>query len=973
MFRFTLALLTLTPLIFSQKLPAFQWITEVDASGADSFAGLGVDAQGNTYLAGSTYSTAFPVKTPVQGRLASGGLYRIDGPGAAFSALGLSTASGIFVDPQNPNTLFAISSGSLMKSVDGGATFSKIGVPSTFVSTLAIDPTNDQILYAGSQDGLFKSTDAGVTWASSNGSLQPYEGNLWFQGIWIDPTTPNVIFGNILSKGNSLIRSADGGATWQTINIPAGAGMVTFDSANPGTLYTATSQTGFKSADHGLTFSSFAIPAIFVAILPDPKQPGRLVGIGSGAFFESVDGGSTWPQKPKLPFVTTDALGTLIAADWSNGFIYAVVPSPSTVVRITSDLQTATPVGPPATGFIGGITVSNGRVYVAANGSRDVYVTKLDPQGNVVYSTYFGGSADDVATAMAVDRNGNVFVTGTTTSLDFPVTKGAYATTGASFLFKLNPDGSLGYSTYFAPGGNTPAAIAVDATGSAYLAGSSGGNLPVTPGAYQTQCNCASIPAFFITIFQQSGFVTKFDPTGATLVYSTYVGAAVEIPYSSVISSLALGSDGSAYVAGGTQVLKLNASGSALLASLKASLTPQVMTLAPDGSVFVVGTANQFQTTAGAFQTTLQSPPPLPSQASYYPATVVAKYDSQLANLLAATYFGFAKQTKEVAVDSGGNVYIGGASSAQGLPTRTPIQSAFSYNSGFLSELSSDLSTLLFSSYFGDTHPFTVQGIATTASGSVIIGGSTGLSGNATAGPLNIYVNSLTLAPPPALRIDSVVNAASLLDGQITAGETIVVRGAGFGSDAQLMINGAPATPISMTASSITAVVPQTVPAGAAVIQVQSGGTNANQIVVPVSATAPGIFSQDGSGFGQGYILNKDGTLNTPSNPAATGDQITIFATGVGPVSFTQGYAVTQYPVNVFLDGFYCNGVAAVMGPVSGLPGSVYQITVKVPLIADLVANNPDLKNFTFPALCPITVQINSVASQNGIAISISQ
>ena len=182
-----------------------------------------------------------------------------------------------------------------------------------------------------------------------------------------------------------------------------------------------------------------------------------------------------------------------------------------------------------------------------------------------------------------------------------------------------------------------------------------------------------------------------------------------------------------------------------------------------------------------------------------------------------------------------------------------------------------------------------------------------------------------------------------------------------------------------MTASSITRYLfTQTVPAGAAVIQVQSGGGTSNQIssnqmVVPVSPTAPGVFSQDGSGFGQGYILNKDGTLNTPSNPAATGDQITIFATGVGPVSFTQGYAVTQYPVNVFLDGFYCNGVAAIMGLVSGLPGSVYQITVKVPLIADLVANNPDLKNFTFPALCPITMQINSVASQNGIAISISQ
>src|ERR1019366_4039792 len=106
-------------------------------------------------------------------------------------------------------------------------------------------------------------------------------------------------------------------------------------------------------------------------------------------------------------------------------------------------------------------------------------------------------------------------------------------------------------------------------------------------------------------------------------------------------------------------------------------------------------------------------------------------------------------------------------------------------------------------------------------------------------------------------------------------------------------------------------------------IYVVSGGAASNDVVMPVGAASPGIFSQDGSGYGQGYILNKDGTLNTPSNPAAPGDPITIFATGVGPVSFTQGYAMTQFPVNVFVEDFYANGVAAVMRPVSGLPGSV--------------------------------------------------
>ncbi len=192
-------------------------------------------------------------------------------------------------------------------------------------------------------------------------------------------------------------------------------------------------------------------------------------------------------------------------------------------------------------------------------------------------------------------------------------------------------------------------------------------------------------------------------------------------------------------------------------------------------------------------------------------------------------------------------------------------------------------------------------------------------------------MNSLALTPPPALRIDAVENAASVLDGAISAGETIVVEGAGFGSGAQLLIGGIAVPAISVTATAITAVVPQSVPVGAVEIQVQSGGASSNQVLMPVGVTSPGIFAQNGLGYGQGYILNKDGTLNTPSNPAAPGDPITIFATGVGPVSFTaisgQSYAVTQFPVNVLIDGFYSNGVAAVMGPVNGFPGSVYQIT----------------------------------------------
>src|SRR5579863_109263 len=530
MFRFMLAALALAPLAFSQNLPAFRWIKQVDGSGVDAFAGLGVDAQGNTYIAGSTYSTTFPVKAAVQSHLASAGLYRIDGPGSAYAELGLTSASFIVIDPLNANTLYSASSGALLKSVDGGATFSALAVPSPYVLALAIHPVNDQILYAGTFDlGILKSTDGGATWTSANAGLHGSANQFTASAIWIDPSMPSVLFSNAT---NNFVRSADGGASWQIVDSSIGVVSVSFDSANPGTLYVTTNDdnANYKSTDHGHTLSTCPTPAPFAAVLPDPNHPGRLLGAGYGVIAESDDGGSTWVPKTNFGFVGN----ALFVPDWANGFLYTVT-APSGVVRISSDLQTVTPVGP-GLGNITGLAVANGHVYVSVLATRDVFVTKLDPQGNLVYSTYYGGHADDVAAAMVVDPSGNVYVTGTTTSLDFPVTKGVYAATGTSFLFRLNPDGSVGYSTYFT--GASPLAVAVDASGSAYLAGSSSGNLPVTPGAYQTACNCSPISTGFLTIFLESGFATKFDPAASSLIYSTYISATAE--FASPVNTLAL-------------------------------------------------------------------------------------------------------------------------------------------------------------------------------------------------------------------------------------------------------------------------------------------------------------------------------------------------------------------------------------------------------------------------------------------------
>jgi len=613
--------------------------------------------------------------------------------------------------------------------------------------------------------------------------------------------------------------------------------------------------------------------------------------------------------------------------------------------------------------------------HLASPGKTNCFVAKLDPSGNVIYSTYFGGTGGDSAFAMAVDPAGNVYVTGTTGSTDFPTTPGTFmpvSNQSTSFLFRLNPDGSLEYSTYFTADQEI-GGIAVDPSGSVYIAGFTSGGLPVTPGAFQTTFPPQPPCTIFCHPVPQE-FLARFNPAASALVFATYLTLNT---FGGPGIPLALAPDGSAYVGIPQGIDRIDATGSSLVASLNGSITPAAMVVDADGNLYVAGTPYPpFSPTPSAFQTVpnpvpdlLQTNPAYPNPLTSSTADAIAKLDPLLHQILAASYFYSTggNSINSLALDAEGNVYAGGYTSP-GLPTRAPLFGPF--GAGFLSELSGDLSKLLFSSYFGAHTNFGVQSVAVEPDGHVLIAGPEVVYPNGycapvycyVPGPSNIWVNSLTLSPPPALRIDSIVNAASLLDGPTSAGETIQVRGAGFGSNAQLIIGGLVVPAISASSTQVTAVVPAGIPNGAAEVVVQSGGSVSNQVLVPMASTSPGIFSANGTGYGQGYIINQDGSLNTPDNPAVLGDRVTIYATGIGPVSFTDGYAVTEFPSNVFIGGVYCDGVAAYLGPVTGFPGSIYRLTVYVP-------NPPGV---TFPKLNPIVLQMNGVASPEIIAISIS-
>jgi Bacterial Ig-like domain (group 3)/Beta-propeller repeat len=176
-------------------------------------------------------------------------------------------------------------------------------------------------------------------------------------------------------------------------------------------------------------------------------------------------------------------------------------------------------------------------------GSADAFVTKLNASGTaLVYSTYLGGNNDDEGLGVALDSSDDAYVTGGTTSSNFPTTAGAFQTSlgggGDAFVTMLNASGTaLVYSTYLGSTGSADA-IAVDSSGNAYVTGSTGSTgFPTTAGAFQTTSGGDA-----------DAFVTMLNASGTSLLYSTYLGGdASDFGY-----GIALDGSGNAFITGDT-------------------------------------------------------------------------------------------------------------------------------------------------------------------------------------------------------------------------------------------------------------------------------------------------------------------------------------------------------------------------------------------------------------------------------------
>jgi glucose/arabinose dehydrogenase/photosystem II stability/assembly factor-like uncharacterized protein len=470
--------------------------TYLGGSDVDIAKAIAVTPDGRTYVTGSTRSLDFPTinaQKPANGQPT---VYKSMDSGRSWHALGLDNygIASIAVDRLTPSTVYAATRGKgVFKSTDGGAHWNAIntGLGSVGVNVVAADPFMPHTVWAGTTGNLFKSSDGGNSWTriaadtffrpsvfslafdpvrpqsiyagvtgtigrtQDGGTTWAYGGPAEATAIAVDPSNPLTVYAGSMkwydsSGGVGISKTTDGGATWVAINSglsPPGARRPTvsalvIDPRAPSILYAAASDV-FKSTNAGATWTAMnngvsmanSLHPVPTSLVIDPLNSSVLyLGTAYGGVFKTSDGGASWTAM-------------------NNGLLHLTI--------------TALAVSPTERGTIYAGTIG---------GSSDAFLASLSADGSsVLYSTFLGGGGDDYGNGVAVDTQGNAYVTGWTNSIGFPTVDAFQARSGGGndgFVAAFTAAGTARYASYIGGSGSDFAqGIAVDTVGNVFVTG----------------------------------------------------------------------------------------------------------------------------------------------------------------------------------------------------------------------------------------------------------------------------------------------------------------------------------------------------------------------------------------------------------------------------------------------------------------------------------------------------------------------
>jgi Bacterial Ig-like domain (group 3)/Beta-propeller repeat len=475
--------------------PTLSYSTYLGGNNDDIGLGIAVDAAGNAYIVGTTSSTNFPTASPIQPVL--GG----DGVGNAFVT-----------------KINAAGTALIYSTYLGGSTYPGNGDNSG--AAIAVDAAGNAYV-TGYTDSTNFPTTANAVQPASDGDRDAFVSKLNAAGTALVYST--YLGGSNLDEGDGIAVDASGDAyvTGFTDSTDFPTTTNSLQSAlNGGAAFV----TKLNAAGSGLVYSTYLGGAEGFGIAVDASGNAYITGVTDSADFPTVNpiqatiGGGLYPENAFVSKLNASGsalvYSTYLGDVYTLGFGIAVDASGDayvTGITGSTDFPTVNPL--------------QSDLNVNAD---HAFVSKLNATGSaLVYSTLLGGSGEDEGFGIAVDASGNAYVTGSTSSSDFPTVDPTETFNGSEdngFVSKLNASGSaLLFSTYLGGGGGPDIgghsrAIAVDASGDAFVTGLT--NSSTFPTANPIQ------PALAV---YYDAFVTKIAP-GQALVASTTTLTAASNP-----------------------------------------------------------------------------------------------------------------------------------------------------------------------------------------------------------------------------------------------------------------------------------------------------------------------------------------------------------------------------------------------------------------------------------------------------------
>jgi uncharacterized protein (TIGR03437 family) len=498
-----------------------------------------------------------------------------------------------------------------------------------------------------------------------------------------------------------------------------------------------------------------------------------------------------------------------------------------------------------------------GSVYVNVStnlaAGTDVFVSKLDPSGNLLFTDTFAGKGVDTGTAIALDPSGNIYIGGTTTSPDFPLSEAQQTqsnSNGTGFIIKLSNDGTtILYATYFggALGASSVSGLATDAKGNLYVTGLTGASdFPQTSGLPTVPLTPAAV------------FVAEVPAAGGKILYSGAIA-----PIGNTAFEANGGASGIAVDPAGEAFLRYN-------------------------TIYSGGFAAKINAGGAGFGFS-----PISFPAAVNAITIDAAGDTYLAtgntiemiNSTGTTLWKFtipgggSSSPISIALDRSGNVWATGMTDS----TTFPNANGWTIGTDFLIAVNSSGSQSIYSALFPT---FTIeQAVSVDPSGLVHVAGT------------NTFVAAIDPQAAPAKNIFAFQNAfGGNATARVSPAEVVAIYGPGIGpttgvsaaptsgfyptslGGVQVSVNGINIPLLYVSANQINAVFPMGVAANsAATVRVTNGTAVSASYPVRIVGFSPEANST---------VINQDGTINSVSNPAPSGSIVTFYVTG-----FQQSFA----------------------------------------------------------------------------------